>query len=387
MNVVMLSPHFPSNFSQFSHRLNLVGITVLGIDQIPHEHIESPLKDSLKDYYRVNDLHDTQELFNALNYFISRYGPISRIESHNEYWLQTQAHLRTHFNIPGMKNDQIEKVKRKSAMKQVFFEAGLHPARGRVISNIEEALHLVKEVGYPLMAKPNIGVGGSGCVKIHNEEDLSNFFRQKPSHEIIFEEFINGDICTFDGLVDGNGHLVFCTSHQYSSGIAEVVNQQLDSYYYSLRDIPKDLEAAGHATLKAFHVKESFFHFEYFRTKTKGIIPIEVNMRPPGGFTLDMCNYACDIDLYHQWAHIVKGDKQPFKYERKFHVMEVSRRYKHQYKYSHEEILNRWGHLIVSHEGMAPAFATTMGDYCYIARSPCLNELQAMQQDINHKMS
>lgn len=385
MNVVMLSPHFPSNFSKFSHRLNLLGITVLGIDQIPHEHFDPSLKESIKDYYQVSDLHNTHELFQAMDYFISRHGPISRIESHSEYWLQTQANLRTHFNIPGMKNDQIENVKRKSAMKSIFKEAGMKPARGRVIHNLDEALQLVGEVGYPLMAKPDIGAGGSGCVKISNETELREFFYSPPNHEYIFEEFIIGDVCTFDGLADEKGQIIFYTSHQYSSGIAEVVNQQLDSYYYSLRNLPEDLELIGRQTVNAFQVKESFFHFEYFRTKKHELIPIEVNMRPPGGFTMDMCNYACDIDLYYQWANVVTGNQNPFAYERKYHVMEVSRRFKHQYKHSHEEILNTWGHLIVSHEGMAPAFARTMGDYCYIARSPSLNQLMDMQKYIDAK--
>ena len=47
----------------------------------------------------------------------------------------------------------------------------------------------------------------------------------------------------------------------------ETVNEALDVYYYSLREIPRDLEEAGRRTLKAFGVRERFFHFEFFRTR------------------------------------------------------------------------------------------------------------------------
>jgi len=63
----------------------------------------------------------------------------------------------------------------------------------------------------------------------------------------------------------------------------ETVNDDTDIYYYSLRDIPADLEDAGRRTLKAFNVRERFFHFEFFRNLDDKIVALEVNMRPPVG--------------------------------------------------------------------------------------------------------
>ena len=34
-------------------------------------------------------------------------------------------------------------------------------------------------------------------------------------------------------------------------------------------------------------------------------------MRPPGGLTTDMFNYACDIDIYNAWASIIAGKGFP----------------------------------------------------------------------------
>ena len=202
------------------------------------------------------------------------------------------------------------------------------------------------------------------------------------------EEFIDGMIWSFDGLADSQGNIVFCTAHIYHAGIAEVVNYQLDTYYYSLRELPPDLEKIGRETVNAYKVKDSFFHMEYFRThKDEHLIPIEVNMRPPGGLTLDMCNYACDINLYRQWAKIVAGDSTPFYYERKYHCMAINRRFKNTYIHSHQQILDKWHRQIVHHEKVAPIFYGTMGDYCYLARSSDLEELFDLQRFIQKQYS
>lgn len=387
-NIVFLSPNFPSNYYQFCRALQELGANVLGIDHVPYESLQHPLRESLTEYYKVADLHHSQELMLACEAFIDRHGPIHRLESLNEHWLQTQAHLRTHFNIPGMKNHQIENVKRKSLMKKVFQAAGMHVARGALIPTLGSALALAEEVGYPTMIKPDIGVGACGCQKIHNEGELRGFFKEKSPQEYLMEEFIEGVIYSFDGLVDRQGKVIFYTAHAYSSGIAEIVQHQLDPFYYSLRHIPKDLEEIGRKTLDAFQVKESFFHFEYFRTKKDGgLRPIEVNMRPQGGVGLDMCNYACEINLYKLWAQVVIGSDIPISYERKYHCMSVNRRFKNSYAHSHEQIIKKWGHCIAHHEDINPLYAKVMGEYYYIVRSPDLEELFAIQHFIQAQNS
>lgn len=384
MNVIFLSPNFPYNFKYFCKGLKDTGINAFGIDQMHFHDLNEILKSSLTGYYRVNDLHYTEELIRACEYFRSQFGSIDRIESHNEYWLQTQAYLTDYFKIPNF-IDQIENVKRKSRMKVIFKESGMNPARGGLIPTLDSALNLIEEFGYPVMAKPDIGVGAGGCYKINNEVELRNFFTYKPLQDYLLEEYIYGDIYTFDGLVDREGKIIYCTSHVYNAGIAEIVNHQLDPFYYSLRELPPDLEKIRRDTIKAYQIKESFFHLEYFRRHdNQCLVPIEVNKRPPGGYTLDMCNYASDIDLYRLWAEMVADRAKNFKYHRKYHCMAISRRNKNNYTASHEEIMKNSGDMIVHHEAPPSTFSTAMGNYCYIARSPDLEELMNLQKRIQH---
>ena len=376
MNFVFLSPHFPPNYYQFCVHLHHLGVNVLGLADEPYDLLRPELKNVLTEYYRVNDMHNYDEMLRALGYFTHRYGRIDRIDSQNEYWLETEAQLRTDFNIPGIKNDAIARIKRKSIMKQTFIKSGVPVAQGRVVTNMAEARRLIKETGYPVVAKPDIGVGAAKTYKIHSDTELENFFAEKPLVDYIMEEYIEGKICTFDGLTDREGNLVFFTSHEYSQGVMETVNADDLIYYYSLRVIPEDLEELGRRTLKAFDVRERFFHFEFFRrSETQKLVALEVNMRPPGGMTTDMFNYANDLDIYREWAQIIVHNKFTTTYTRPYHCGYIGRKFNRQYAHSHAEILANFGPMIVHHEEMSGVFSSALGDYGYLVRSPEINDI------------
>ncbi len=95
MNVVFLSPHFPSNWYRFAVGLRDVGANVLGIADVNWDQLHPDLQRALNDYYRVDDLANYDQLVRALGYFINRHGLIDRLDSLNEHWLEIEAALRT----------------------------------------------------------------------------------------------------------------------------------------------------------------------------------------------------------------------------------------------------------------------------------------------------
>lgn len=113
MNIVFLSPHFPPNFFNFCLRLREQGANVMGIADQHYDELRPELKQAMSEYYCVSDMHNYDELIRAIGYFTYRHSKMDRIDSQNEYWLETEARLRTDFNIPGIKLDSIYKIKRK----------------------------------------------------------------------------------------------------------------------------------------------------------------------------------------------------------------------------------------------------------------------------------
>jgi hypothetical protein len=377
MNFVSLSPHFPPNYYPFCVRLRNLGVNVLGLAEEPYETLRPELKESLTEYYRVDDMHDYGQLLRACGYFTHRYGKIDRIESHSEYWLETEARLRTDFHVAGIQAGEIAAIKSKSRMKEKFVRAGVPVARGEVVRSLEEGRRLVGETGYPVVAKPDIGVGAATTFKIENDEALARFFSTKPPGDFLLEEFVAGRLFSFDGLADRDGNLVFFTSHAFSQGIMETVNADDHLYYFSLRVIPRDLEEAGRRILAEFAVRERFFHLEFFRRdRDDQIVGLEVNMRPPGGLTTDMFNYANDIDIYAEWANVVVHNRFAAAWSRPYHCCYIGRKNRKEYAHSHEEIVRAYGHRIPHHEKIESIFRAAIGDYGYLARSADLGEIR-----------
>jgi hypothetical protein len=148
MNFVSFSPNFPPNYFPFCANLRKLGANVLGVFDAPSDGLRPELKAAMTEYYRVSNADHYDELVRALGYFTHRYGKLDRLESHNEYWLESDARLRTDFNIPGFHTGDLAKVKRKSEMKKVFTQAGIAVARGRVVRTFAEAKIFAEEIAW-----------------------------------------------------------------------------------------------------------------------------------------------------------------------------------------------------------------------------------------------
>ncbi|MGC9372494.1 MAG: ATP-grasp domain-containing protein [Thermovirgaceae bacterium] len=377
MKVVMMSPHFPPNYDLFSVHLNDLGATVLGIGDMARGALPERLGRALTDYYRVEDMHRGDQLEEALRYFTGRYGRIDRIESHNDHWLDSDAGMRAALDIPGPRPSDLRCMRRKSLMKPLFAEAKIRTPRWHLVTSPGDAERWVKETGFPVVAKPDGGVGAADTFRISRDEELARFLSEKADAEFIMEEFIDGRIFTFDGLTDGQGRIVFCSSLQYGSGMMELENEQLDVFFYTLREIPADLEAAGRRVVQAFDIRERFFHIEFFRTTAEEeLVALEINARPPGGPILDMYNHASGIDLYLWWAQAVTGKgRLPKTLSKPYHCAYLGRRWGRRYVHTHGEVLNALAAMIIHHAPVPKVFSTAMGDCYYLLRSQRLEDI------------
>ena len=375
MNCIFLSPHFPPQYHRFCQGLKFAGANALGIGDAPFDALNPQVRDALTEYYRVDSMANYDELVRACGYFTHKYGKIDRIDSLNEYWLSTEARLRDDFNIYGLRErDMVQR--NKSEMKRRFQEAGIPVAPGRVVESLADARWLAKQIGWPLVAKPDAGVGALHTWRLDKDEDLVRFFENKPDVDYILEGFVNGQIHSFDGLADRSGKPVFLTSHVFSQGIMETVNQGMHLSYHSVRRIPGALQKAGLKCLEVFDIRERFFHIEFFKTGKDEFTALEVNMRPPGGFTTDMFNYACDIDIYRIWADLVVKGQNHLDFERKYLCGYASRKESVRYRHSHEEIIEQFGQEICQVDQIPAVLSSALGELGYIFRTEKTDRLQ-----------
>ena len=382
MNVVFLSPHFPPTWFRFVVGLRNAGATTLGIADQAWEQLPPELRDALDDYYRVDNLADHEQLVRALGWFINRHGLLDRIDSLNEHWLETEARLRTEFNIPGLDDRTIAAVKRKSLMKRHFVAAGIPVARGQVCRTPQALRRWIAELGYPVVAKPDVGVGAARTYKLTNDHEVERYLRDKPPLDYIIEEFVSGQIVTYDGLAGRQGEICFDSTFTYSAGVMESVNEQIDLFYWISRAIPDDVLKVGRLMARAFDLRERPFHFEMFRQADGRLVALEVNMRPPGGLSVDMMNFANDIDIYQEWANVVVRGSFEAVVTRPYACLYVMRRDARRYALSHAELMREFTSLIVFESRMDSVFAVAMGDHGYVLRGPDELQLIAAAQQI-----
>lgn len=370
MNVVFLSPNFPPNFWNFVRGLREAGATPLCIDAAPWEALGPGLRANLAEYYRVGDLHDHDALVRALGWLTHRHGKVDRLDSMNEYWLETEARLRDDFNVPGLRSADMARIKKKSEMKRCYEAAGVAVPRGRVCRTAAELAAFVAEVGYPVVAKPDVGVGAAATYKLHGDAEAAAFMASKPPEDYIVEAFVAGDMVSYDGLADREGRVVFDASIQYGGGVMETVNEDAEMSYALVRDIPPDLVDLGRRVVRAFGVRERFFHFEFFRTPGGALVALEVNMRPPGGLTVDMWNYQNDADLYRAWGDLLVTGATRVPSTRPYQVMWVGRKDRFRYAHGPDAVRARFGAMLVHHERVSDVFAKAIGNEGFILRAP-----------------
>lgn len=378
MNFVFISPQFPDSYWNFCDRLKQRGVNVLGIGDSPYDRLSWQLKSCLTEYYRVDQMEDYDQMVRAMGYFTYKYGKIDWLESNNEYWLEQDARLRADFNIQtGMMPEQVCIVRRKSTMKKYFEQAGVPVARYHMVSSYEQGIAFANTVGYPVFVKPDGGMGAEDSYKLSNEDDMRWFYSTKKDVPYIMEEFICGDIWSYDGISDSNGDIIFESCVSWPRSVADIVNNKDHLAYYTANMLPDDLREKGRATIKSFNVKSRFFHLEFFRLveakeglgNVGDIVALEVNMRPAGGWTPDMYNFANSVDVYSIWADMVVYDKTYVDLtQQKYYAVYASQRYGKPYVHNFDDIRARYAGKIVLDEEIPEALSGAMGNHMWTAK-------------------
>ena len=386
MNYIVISPYYPQNFQQFTIELANQGINVLGIGQEPYDQLDQPLKDALTEYFRVENLENLDEVKRAVAFLFYKHGPIDRIESHNEYWLEQDAQLREQFNVFGAKPKDLKKTKFKSEMKKLFKKAGVPVVPGQVVKTLSGVDLAVNKLGLPLIAKPDNGVGAAATFTLETKDDVELFKAEWDQETVyFFEKFVqSGEICTFDGLVDKDGQIVFSTTFDYAHTPLDLMIYKMDNSYYVLKDMDPKLRAYGEAIVKTFGMKERFFHIEFFRDGDD-YVAIEYNNRPAGGFTIDVYNYAHSIDLYKGYASIVAGEPFPATHMEPQFCLATSRRASTNYAYAEADLLEKYRDNFKVKKDMPAAFAELQGDYLYMLTTPSRDQMEQMIEDFAKK--
>ena len=390
-NFVFISPNFPTNYWQFCKHLKDNGLRVLGVGDCPYDDLLPELRASLTEYYKVGSMENYDEVYRAVAFFISKYGRIDWLESNNEYWLERDAMLRTDFHITsGFQTSDMDRIKYKSKMKPYYEAVGIQTARYHIVDNYDECKKFIDVVGYPVIVKPDNGVGASSTYKLKNDNELRYFVDTMDRNvSYIMEEFITAEVNSYDAIIDSNGEPIFETGNVTPNSIMDVVNNGDNSIYYIVKELPEDTRKAGRMAVKSFGVKNRFVHFEFFRLtadhphmgKKGDVVALEVNMRPCGGFSPDMMNFANSTDVYKIYADMIAYDSSLKAVGERNFCAFAGRRDGKNFKLSHDELCAKYAANMKMVSRIPDALSGAMGNQMYVANFPTEEAMNAFYAD------
>ncbi len=391
-NFVFISPNFPAIYWKFCEELKNNGLRVLGIGDAPYAELKPELKNALTDYYKVSSLGNYDEMFRAVAFLTYKYGKIDYLESNNEFWLMQDAALRTEFHITtGFMNEDMDRIKLKSAMKQYYAKAGLPTARYHLVQGYDDAAEFAHWVGYPVVVKPDNGVGASNTYRLKCDDDLHFFIDHMDDNIYIMEEFVKGHVETYDAIINADGEPVFESGNVTPHSLMDVVNENQESIYYIVKELSPKIREAGLKTVEAFGVKSRFVHLEFFVLDedqeglgSRGdVLGLEVNMRPAGGFTPDMYDYAYDTDVYKIWADMIAfNQSSKSAYQSRHYCAFVGRRDGKQYAMDHDAIMAKYGSRMKLQGRIPDALAGAMANQMYVANMDTKEDLDEFYRDL-----
>ena len=258
------------------------------------------------------------------------------------------------------------------------------------MDDLAGCMAFIKEVGWPVVVKPDNGVGASDTHKLSSEEELKSFLETKHDVTYIMEEFIHAEVNSYDAIIDSKGIPIFETGNVTPMSVMDIVNENDNCIYYIVKDLPDDIRKAGRATVESFGVKSRFVHFEFFRLTEdqegmgrKGdVVALEVNMRPSGGFSPDMMDFANSTNVYKIWADMIAFDRSTLKDGEHNFCAYAGRRDGKPFVYDHQAIMEKYGAQMKMVSRIPDVLAGAMGNQMYVANFPAREDMDKFYHDV-----
>ncbi|NNE43655.1 MAG: ATP-grasp domain-containing protein, partial [Gemmatimonadetes bacterium] len=323
MNVLMLSPGFPAEMAHFTRGLAEVGATVIGLGDQPPGALPEEARRSLAKYVQVGSFADHDAMLGRVQQLANEV-KIDRVECLWEPLMIPAARMRELLGLPGMTVEETVPFRDKEVMKERLDAAGIRTPRHARANTVAECREGAERVGFPLIIKPIDGAGSQDTYRIDSARELENVFG-KLGHisEVTIEEFIDGEDCTFD-TVCINGEVAYHNIAYYRPrALIGRENPWISQQTICRRDVDgewcRDGAKMGFDVHKVLPVGTGFTHMEWYRMADGEAVFGEIAARPAGVRTVDLMNFACDIDLYTGWAEAVCWGKFTQNVERRYH--------------------------------------------------------------------
>jgi biotin carboxylase len=314
-HVVFVAPFLlPATTRFIAAAASLPQVRLSLVSQDPLEKAPEALRRQLAGHWRIDQGLEARAIVSAAQALAQRVAPVDRLIGSLEQLQVPLAEARAALGLPGLSVAAAHNFRDKSRMKDVLARAGLPCARHRLITSAGEAESFVREVGFPVIAKPPAGAGAINTFRLNDAIALREYlaaFPPGPQRSALLEEFLSGEEHSFDSILL-NGELVWHSISVYRPAPLTVVENPWIQWCVLLpRELGQEFEpvrALASRALVTLGLVTGMTHMEWFR-RTDGSVAIsEVAARPPGAQFTSLISYAHDRDFYRAWAELLVFD-------------------------------------------------------------------------------
>ncbi|MBL8916957.1 MAG: ATP-grasp domain-containing protein [Archangium sp.] len=329
VHVALVAPHFLENTNRYvSAFAHLDGVKLSVISQDPERALPPELKKRVGGHYQVRNVSDPGQLAKALAGLTKGLGPVDRLTGALEQLQLPLAEARALANVPGMKPDIARRFRDKDVMKEVLRAAGVPVAASSLVSSSVELRAFIDSVGFPIIVKPQAGVGSRGTHRVESKADLDALAKLglEPSSQrpLQAEQFIRAREFTCE-TVSIHGKPVWRSGTRYFPTPLEVLETPWIQYCVLL---PKEVEPPwtdfapiNGAALDALFgpnpqvTGTAITHMEWFlaggsaQGEPRKMFVSEVGARPPGVQIMPLMSLTHDVDMISKWAELISFDR------------------------------------------------------------------------------
>lgn len=265
-------------------------------------------RENIDEFFHMPDLRKQPDITHAVAY-LARSRQLDLIIALDDYDVETAAHLREHFRMPGMGDSLARNFRDKLAMRTTARNAGLLVPEFSGVFNYDKLRDFMSRVPPPWLLKPRSEASSMGIKKIHHADELWPTLDSLGDQQSFFvmEQFVPGDVYHVDGLME-NGEVLFSKAHKYAqpplsvyAGGGVFITRSLDQE----SEESKSLVELNKKVLKALGLVRGATHSEYIKSHADGQLYFLENAARVGGANIAECvEYATGINLWREWARI-----------------------------------------------------------------------------------
>ncbi|NLS92414.1 MAG: carbamoyl-phosphate synthase large subunit [Planctomycetaceae bacterium] len=213
--------------------------------------------------------------------------------------------------ILGTSPDAIELAEDRDRFRQIMRKLGIPQPESGMAANLDEALEIAGQIGYPLMVRPSFVLGGRAMEVIHDEEMLRRYVTVAvdvtPERPILIDKFLENAIeVEADAIADGEDafvpaimeHIELAGIHSGDSACVippiSIAPKHIDTIYQYNRKIAIELGVVGLMNIQYAIYQDTVYILE---------------ANPRASRTVPLVSKVCNIPMARIAAQVMLGKK------------------------------------------------------------------------------